>query len=323
MTNLERFQSEADRWSISLAERFGLESVTQPSLKDLEDFTAEDHKEFEFRERVGEILAEASLPGKAKRYIDCGRMGFVLECEGEESHRFFSPLYCDLRFCRRCAPRRFSRLFAKHATTLEYIRSHPVRGFLLREITLTTVNTGALTSKQIKQFNKQVGATLHRLMKGRRGWGAIWVDEVGFNNTNLHAHVLIYCPYIEQKQLALVWQEISGNTVVWINQAHVFGPKALLHLLKYVSKPPASDPEIIGMLEVAFNTAKRVHAIGLFYNFAKGDEDNLESEWKKCPECGADLVVRGREQPISDLVMRGLKFIGEFRPKRKRNKWIN
>jgi hypothetical protein len=160
-------------------------------------------------------------------------------------------------------------------------------------------------------------------MKGLCGWGAIWVDEVGFNNTNLHAHILIYCPYVAQKQLAVMWQEISGNEVIWINEAHVFGPKALLHLLKYVSKPPGTDPEVVGMLEVAFHKTRRVHALGLFYNFSGGDEDNLESEWKDCPECGAHLSVQGKLQSVSELRARGLKFIGDFRPQRRRKEWTN
>lgn len=323
MMDFARFQSEAEIWGIHLSTRFELESLVQPSLKPLEDFTEEDHKEFEFRGRVAEILAENGLIGKSKRYIDCGRMGFCLECDGDDHHRFFSPLYCDLRFCPRCAPRRFSRLYAKHYPALLYVLRHPAKGFRLREITLTSANTGSLSTDQIKQFNKHVKLTVRRLLKSVRGWGAIWVDEVGFNNTNLHAHILIYCPYIEQERLAAVWKEVSGHQVAWINQAHVFGPKALLHLLKYVSKPPANDPEIIGLLEVAFHGTRRVHALGLFYDFANAYEDNLESEWTKCPECGADLHIKGRLQPVSELKARGLKFVGEIHPRKRRKEWVN
>jgi len=323
MSDLSRFQVEAEAWGISLGTRFELESLVQPSLRPLEDFTEEDYNEFEFRGRVAELLGANGLIGKAKRYIDCARMGFCLECEGEEHHRFFSPLYCDLRFCPRCAPRRFARLFARHCRALEYIRRHVVRGFRLREITLTSINTGSLSADQIKKFNKHVKLTIRRLMKSLRGWGAIWVDEVGFNNTNLHAHVLIYCPYIAQERLAAVWQLVSGHQVAWIEQSHVFGPKALLHLLKYVSKPPANDPKIIGMLEVAFHGTRRVHALGLFYNFAGGDEDGEESEWQTCPKCGAQLTLIKGQHSVRELRALGLEFIGFFKIKGKNKKWLN
>jgi hypothetical protein len=168
-----------------------------------------------------------------------------------------------------------------------------------------------------------VKKTLRLLMKGTKRWGAICVDEVGFNNTNLHAHILIYCPYIEQARMAAVWREVSGHQVAWIEQAHVFGPKALLHLLKYVSKPPADDPAIIGQLEVAFHGTRRVHALGFFYDFADGDEDNEASEWTTCPKCGAQLVALLGFRPVYQLRSEGLSFIGEFHPVRRRKEWVN
>ena len=40
---------------------------------------------------------------------------------------------------------------------------------------------------------------------------------------------------------------------------------ALNHMLKYVSKPPAVTPERLALLIAAFDGAKRVHSLGLFY----------------------------------------------------------
>lgn len=315
--------SRGQSLGISLNGLFELETLSRPSLKPLETFHEDDWEDFEFRSDVAEMLTFSGLGRKAQRHLDCARKGFRLRCEGEEHHEFFSPLYCDLRFCPRCAPRRFARLYAKHLPALEYIRRHPIPGFRLREITLTTTNTGTLSSKQIKEFNKHVKKTLRLLMKGTKRWGAICVDEVGFNNTNLHAHILIYCPYIEQARMAAVWREVSGHQVAWIEQAHVFGPKALLHLLKYVSKPPADDPAIIGQLEVAFHGTRRVHALGFFYDFADGDEDNEASEWTTCPKCGAQLVALLGFRPVYQLRSEGLSFIGEFHPVRRRKEWVN
>ena len=183
--------------------------------------------------------------------------------------------------------------------------------------------TGELTSQQIKKFNQDIKRTLQVLMKGGPGWGALVVDEVGFNNTNLHAHIIFYGPYIEQARLAAVWHEISGHQVAWINKARVAGSRALLHLLKYVSKPPADNPGIMGRLEVAFHGTKRVHALGLFYNFNKGDTDGTDSEWQSCPKCGANLTLVPGLRPISHFQALGLEFIGSFPMKRKTKEWVN
>ena len=323
MTGLAKFESEAREWGIPLSVRIALDSVCRPSLKPLESFDDDDHRDLEFREHVAEVLLFNFLGQKADRYIDCGRRGFRLRCEGEEHHEFFSALYCDLRFCLRCAPRRFARLYAKHAGVLDFVRRSPRRSFLLREITLTSANTGVLASEQIKKFNKDVKKTLKLLMKGVEGWGALCVDEVGFNNTNLHVHILFYGPYIEQERLAAIWKKVSGHQVAWISKARVSGARALLHLMKYVSKPPADDPEIIGQLEVAFHGTRRVHALGLFHNFSRGDADAVDSEWQCCPKCGAKLtVVRGLAL-VSQLRSEGLAFIGSFLPKRKSKEWVN
>jgi hypothetical protein len=75
----------------------------------------------------------------------------------------------------------------------------------------------------VQQFNTAVKQTLKKLMTRFKGWGALWCNEVGFNNTNLHAHVLFYGPYIAQSELATIWNEISGNEVVWISEAKGMG----------------------------------------------------------------------------------------------------
>ena len=323
MIDVDKFKAEAQEWGISLADRFELESLSRPSIRPLDKSDEEDHREFAFRGWVAEVLTLNGLTQKANRYIDCARRGYRLRCEGPEQHEFFSPLYCDLRFCSRCAPRCFARLYARHAAVLDFIRRHSRRGFLLREITLTSTNTRELTSEQNKKFNQDVKRTLKVLMKGVHGWGALVVDEVGFNNTNLHAHILFYGPYVEQARLAAVWHEISGHQVAWITRARVAGSRALLHLLKYVSKPPADDPEIIGRLEVAFHGTKRVHALGFFYNFNKDDTDGTISEWQACPKCGARLTIVPGLHPVSHFQALGLEFIGLFPIKRKNKEWVN
>jgi hypothetical protein len=334
MLNLRQFQAEATDWGISLRERFELEGHIRGGLKPLDEFAEGDRREEDFRGRVADILIENGLEKRAARYMECSRFGYCLECEGQKPHKFFSVLCCDIRFCPHCASRMFARLYQKYSPILAHLGSHSRRGFLLRELTLTSRNTGVLNAEQIKQFNKDVKRTLKTLMQSIKGWGAIWCDEVGFNNQNLHAHVLFYGPYIDQRHLATVWNDISGHQVVWIKKAHTDGARALLYLLKYVSKPPADDPEFIGQLEVAFYKCRRVHTLELFYNFAPAETGNLitsdvaepgnlTTSPKQCPVCGAKLRRIIGNAPINDLVLQGIRFIGEYRPAKERQSWLN
>jgi hypothetical protein len=288
---------------------------------DLVDEEGQEVEE-EWRGRVAQVLIENHLAAKANRYIQCSRYGTRLQCNGDGKHDLFSPLYCDLRYCPRCGPRQFARLIEKYSPVVKLLSSRRRQGYLLREITLTTRKSGDLTSPLIKEFNKDAKETLKLLMKGVEDWGAIWCDEMGFNNLNLHCHVLFYGPYIEQARLAEVWRKVSGHEVVFITKAHVNGPKALVHLLKYVAKPPGDDPEVIGQLEAAFHGRRRVHALGVFYNFVGDDVDHLRSEWKTCPFCGAKLIRLPGTARIETLIKEGRSFVGNRSVERKRT-WVN
>jgi hypothetical protein len=322
MIDLAQATAQSLEWEISLREWMELKARASGNIDLFGEYQAEDGPDEQWRGRVADVLIGNNLHAKANRYIECGCYAVRFECQGKKRHPLFSPVYCDLRYCPRCAPRQFARLVTKHAPVLKHVVSHRRRGFLLREITLTSKNTGSLNSEQIKKFNEDVHETLDRLMKGIKGWGALLCDEVGFNNTNLHAHLLFYGPYISEKRLAKIWREVSGHQVVYIKRVHASGVRALLHLLKYVSKPPASDPEKVGLLEVAFHGRRRVHALGIFYNFTGPDADNLESEWKTCPHCGAELTRLPGTARIETLILEGRTFLGTRHPERKR-KWLN
>jgi hypothetical protein len=319
----ERYKSEAEEWCISLSERLELEALSRSNLNLSKKFYSDDWIDLGFRTEVAEILIENGLAKKADRYLLCSRKGFILRCNGADRHEFFSPSYCDLRFCAICSMRQFARLYAKHFPVLQFIARNPRKGFRLRQITLTSKNRGVLVHDDITTFNEAVKKTLDVLMKSVEGWGAMAVLEVGFNNWNLHVHILAWCPYIEQARLARVWREVSGHQVVWINEEKVSGRKVLLYMLKYVSKPPSDNPEIIGQLEVAFHGTRRVHCYGLFYNFSGDDTDAENSKWMECPKCGAELErVRG-QQFVYKLRKMGLEFIGDVRRERGITKWVN
>jgi hypothetical protein len=319
-----QFDVQALEWGISFSERIELQEICQGQNLPFAPGAAETWSTFDFRNEVSENLISASLKNKGLRYRDCHRKGMVVECKGPDKHKFVIPYCCDLRFCPFCAPRSFMRLTKKHSTALEYIRVHPRSDFRLREITLTSLNTGTITKQQVDNFNASVKKTLKTIMKGIEGWGALSVDELGFNNTNLHAHILYYGPFIRQAKLVEVWKQVSGFEVAWIELAEADGPRALLHLLKYVSKPPSNNPALLAQLEVAFHRARRVFAYKMFYNFkTEAEKKDEEKATRACPTCGAELVVNRELRPLSVLRAEGLPMLESIRQERTKDKWIN
>jgi hypothetical protein len=93
--------------------------------------------------------------------------------------------------------------------------------------------------------------------------------------------------------------------------------------VKYVSKPPSDDPQFIAQLEIAFHGVRRVHTMGLFYNFAYKDPDAKHSHWKECPLCGAGLETIGGVLTLREIANTRLPFIGECRQKGNASKWVS
>lgn len=267
MIDVRQAEAQAALWGIPLVEWMELNTQVFGNVDAFGPTFADDDLDEQWRGMVAQVLVENKLASKANRFLECCRYAHLYECKGPDNHALFAPIYCDLRFCPRCAPRQFTRLVEKYQSVLKAVSGSRLAGFRFREITLTTRNTRELTPDQIKKFNNDAKRTLKNLMKGIKNWGALLCDEVGFNNTNLHAHILFYGPYIAQERLAEVWKEVSGHEVVYIKDANAGGARALKHLLKYVYKPPANDPHLIGLLEVAFHGTRRVHAPGLILQF--------------------------------------------------------
>jgi hypothetical protein len=170
----------------------------------------------------------------------------------------------------------------------------------------------------------------------------LFVDEVGFekrgrlpdalrvaHGLNLHAHGLYFGPRLEWARTRDLWMEITKakfgveSRGFYISAVKRFAENpgrairwALNHMFKYVSKPPAVTRERLAALIAAFNGAKRVHSLGLFY----GKKPKREQKDCPCPKCRADGVVSTvcfeldfigngigipRLQRIDDLTARG------------------
>jgi hypothetical protein len=166
-------------------------------------------------------------------------------------------------------------------------------------------------AEAIRAMNLAVRKVLRSLLRMKEGWGFLWCDEFGWQNTNLHCHGLYYGPWIPQAQLAEAWeQETRDSRIVSIKSARWNFRRALQHLLKYVGKPAGNDPKHLARLEAAFSSVRRVHTLGLFYNPDLPEEnDSLHEGNVDCPHCGARLFVVGGYCPVAELESYGLADI--------------
>jgi hypothetical protein len=222
------------------------------------------------------------------------------------------------------------------------------KGWVLARVTFTLRSDGSeITAERVKRFNKCVRVIMRKTVGSRKGFGMLFVDEVGFerrghlpdsqrvaHGLNLHCHGLYFGPRLENRAICsccgsfvrkregmeAVWEcpkcqlvrDVAPGAVTQIcmqESLKEFGVEsrgfyvtavkgfsenpgrairwALNHMFKYVSKPPAVTPERLASLIAAFNGARRVHSLGLFY----GKKPEREKKDCPCPKCKAMGIV--------------------------------
>jgi hypothetical protein len=163
--------------------------------------------------------------------------------------------------------------------------------------------------------NERVGAghESETALSPRKCFGLLFVDEVGFekrghlpdaqrvaHGLNLHAHGLYFGPRLDWERTRDLWMEVTREEFgvesrgFFYTEIRKFAENpgrairwALNHMLKYVSKPPAVTPERLASLIAAFDGARRVHSLGLFY----GKKPERERKDCPCPKCRAMGIV--------------------------------
>jgi hypothetical protein len=157
----------------------------------------------------------------------------------------------------------------------------------------------------------------------RHAFGFLWVDEFGFENTNLHCHALYCGPYLpnsgrHKNALSRLWRQacestpFQGSFLVSIKRAESF-ESALAHALKYTAKAPGRDPEWLAELEAAFHQTRRVHSLARFYNAVREDVPGPDAVDAGCPVCGAALLRVGSLGLVSVLEAQGYRDLDVVR----------
>src|SRR5215472_642943 len=265
-----------------------------------------------------------ALIRKANRLANCGTCGRRLDCRDYPDHVFYGKFGCGTRYCRQCGERIFSSLFGKYVglwpTVQALLPSNCFRSkVVIAALDFTAVNLYRMPKqKEIRDFNQDVHKCVERVLK-RLGitadeYGFLWCDEFGgwsprkrAYNTNLHAHGVYVGPRLPQQVLAQEWAKIraekDGAKVVWIKKQKIDRNasnflegerlrfvRALGHALKYTGKHVLrSDGRRLAELEVAFQTVRRTHTMGLFYHA------DLDCQ-SQCSHCdSACELVNGHE----------------------------
>lgn len=293
-------------------------------------------KTFGFRGQVADLLWDRGLKKKAVRYANCGRLGRPGICSRYPfEHRFFEPHPCSVIFCRECADLARSSLFVDYLEVLLFVlREVGVPdGWMLARVNFTLRSDGSeITPDRVKRFNSCVRVVMRKSVGSARGFGMLFVDEVGFekrghlpgaqriaHGLNLHCHGLYLGPRFDWERTRDLWKaetekrfgRPSFGFYVRKVQGFEHNPEqavrhALNHMLKYVSKPPAVTAERLAALIAAFNGARRVHSFGLFY----GRKPKHEKKDCPCPFCramgipGSVISFEGRSLPGGGCIPR-------------------
>jgi hypothetical protein len=293
-----------------------------------------DWGRYGFRGQVGKLLWQRGLKKKAIRFVSCNKCGRPGVCRlYPNEHKFFVPHGCEVVFCRKCQQDVRRELFGAYLAVilakLDELGGIPL-GWVLARINFTLRSDGSeIAPERVKKTNAAVAATLRTSVGSRRGYGALYLDEVGFElhgrkehrtaeGLNLHCHGLYLGPRLDWEKTRDLWaketQKRFGtpSTGFYIKKVRIRGGDlpgavrhALNHMLKYVSKPPAVTAERLASLIAAFNGAKRVHALGLFY----GKKPKKKKRDCPCPKCRAHGIIstvsfEGKELPNGGCVPR-------------------
>jgi hypothetical protein len=197
-------------------------------------------------------------------------------------------------------------------------RSLKKQGWVLARVNFTLRSDGSeITPHRVKGMNSCIRKVMRHTVGSRKGFGLLFVDEVGFekrghlpdcmrlaHGLNLHAHGLYFGPRLDWTRTRDLW--LAATRAEFGVESRGFYIKAvpglaknpgrairhgLNHMLKYVSKPPAVTPERLASLIAAFDGAKRVHALGLFY----GKKPKRVKKECPCPKCRQQGIVSSIE----------------------------
>lgn len=257
----------------------------------------------QWRDEVAAALASAGLAREADSFLACqdeDTVSFVHVCSEDPDHDATLIAHtCHLRICPDCERRNSARLYERYyQPILDIVRVFRRRRGL-RHIVLTT--PFSLEDENIREKLRWAYAQLGRLfdLLLPEGWqkkemGYLAGCEFGEEGRKLHFHILFYGPYIDNTDMCLVWNILTGSTVLpWIKlvdgKDHTL-ENAVKELVKYVTKLTTLPAHLMPVLLEAIKGTRRIRNKGIFYNLPQ-----LEKQPTTCKVCGAPMTVWTRD----------------------------
>ncbi|MCJ7457769.1 MAG: protein rep [candidate division Zixibacteria bacterium] len=248
-------------------------------------------EEIQVRDKILPLLQGGNLIKEASRFSECGVGYIVLKCENEEHHhtvRFGLSFHCELRICTRCSRKRASQVRKEIGVILKHVPKTKTHKFCLLTLTQNMSKDQLLTPESLRQFNKNFRTLINHFYLKKKQCGAIATLEIG-KGFNIHAHILVYGPYIPQKAISEKWLEITGDSYI-VDIRMVRDQNVVVsYLTKYISKPPSfAEPNDYILYLKAIKRIRRLHRFGILYGFKVETRKPL-----LCPYCGGRLRYEG------------------------------
>jgi hypothetical protein len=152
-----------------------------------------------------------SRVNNADRARTCGVWQGFKTCSN--NHHVGVTAFCNNhKRCRRCARADARKQAEKLYLVAKHLLKRPRAGYSLRMLTVTIRNSGNVIADIAKL--KLYFPKLYRSMFKTDFSAARSRYELGPDNKTVHAHVLIYCRFIDVKAISAKWQELTGDSKI-------------------------------------------------------------------------------------------------------------
>ena len=230
---------------------------------------------------------------KSRRFSRCNKEFIVFKCEGDDcDHKKIKAFNCEVRICPECSRKNALNLYFELKDMIkDQIVLSP--GCRFRHVVLT-VPVSSLKQDVEKAYRRieYIRQYCHKKFRDfKHKWGAVIGFELGRKNLMAHFHILLYCPWIDQKEIQKVWK--WGHVYISLVNAKKDRNKALYNVCLYVVQffekfsGELPDPRQVASIEHALKRRRRVKTWGIFYN-------RVAMKWKApmiCKKCGGQMYL--------------------------------
>lgn len=234
------------------------------------------------RTRIYAALQETGVsPRRLVNFAQCGAQAVVMVEQKTGSIRVSSQ-HCHDRFCQACGQARASQL---QAALKERVPQHKCL-----HVVLTLRSTDKPLGDQLDRLYKSASKLRQsKWWKARVLGGMASLELTRSSETGLwhpHLHCLVHADWLEQDQLADLWQRVTGDSRVVHVSLVANSASAIREVTKYVTKPVHRsidfNPESLRILIEALHGRHLVATFGTWRSdpLIKPMEANPDEDWK-------------------------------------------